>query len=81
MSTKQKTQKLLISNGSEALTLRHKLGLNQSDFWKRIFITQSCGSRYEAGRNISKSVLQLLNLAYAPEKQALAMLSHLRSVE
>jgi hypothetical protein len=38
------------------------LDMNQSDFWKRLGITQSGGSRYEAGRNVSKPVQLLLAL-------------------
>ena len=32
--------------------IRKKLGLNQMDFWSRIGVTQSGGSRYESGRNM-----------------------------
>ena len=30
--------------------IRVKAGLNQSQFWSRIGVTQSGGSRYESGR-------------------------------
>ena len=36
--------------------IRKKLGLNQMDFWSRIGVTQSGGSRYESGRNMPKPV-------------------------
>ncbi len=55
--------------------------MNQSDFWSKISVTQSGGSRYESGRSLPKPVRVLLHLAYAPEKQANAMLKHLRKVE
>ena len=38
--------------GLEALAIRKKLSLNQSDFWTPFGVTQSGGSRYESGRNI-----------------------------
>jgi len=39
---------------------RKSLGLNQSQFWETVGVTQSGGSRYETGRNIPKPVLMLL---------------------
>jgi transcriptional regulator with XRE-family HTH domain len=44
--------------------LRKKLGLNQSEFWSGIGVTQSGGSRYESGRRIPRPVRMLLNLVY-----------------
>ena len=73
--------KCFIESGKEAKLLRSKLGMNQSEFWSRISVTQSGGSRYESGRNLPKPVRVLLHLAYSPEKQATAMLKHLRKVE
>ena len=73
--------KYFIETGKEAKLLRSKLGMNQSEFWSRISVTQSGGSRYESGRNLPKPVRVLLHLAYSPEKQATAMLKHLRKVE
>jgi transcriptional regulator with XRE-family HTH domain len=46
------------------LELRHKLGINQSDFWARVGVTQSGGSRYEAGRRLPRPVAELLRLCY-----------------
>ena len=60
--------KYFIESGKAAKLLRSKLGMNQSDFWSRISVTQSGGSRYESGRNLPKPVRLLLHLAYAPEK-------------
>lgn len=42
---------------------RKKQGLNQNDFWKKFGVTQSGGSRYEAGRNIPSPVKLLLALS------------------
>jgi transcriptional regulator with XRE-family HTH domain len=44
--------------------IRRKLGLNQQDFWTRIGVTQSGGSRYESGREMPKPVLELLRLVH-----------------
>lgn len=70
--------KYFIESGKEAKLLRSKLGMNQSEFWRRISVTQSGGSRYESGRDLPKPVRILLHITYAPEKQAMAMLEHLR---
>lgn len=70
--------KYFIDSGKEAKLLRSKLGMNQSEFWSRISVTQSGGSRYESGRGLPKPVQVLLHLAYAPEKQALALMKYLR---
>ena len=70
-----------IESGKEAKLLRSKLGINQSEFWSRISVTQSGGSRYESGRSLPRPVRLLLHLAYAPEKQAMAILKKLRQTE
>jgi transcriptional regulator with XRE-family HTH domain len=44
--------------------IRLDLRLNQSEFWSRIGVTQSGGSRYESGRTMPKPVQTLLVLAY-----------------
>lgn len=60
--------------------VRTKLGLNQSEFWKRIGVTQSGGSRYETGRAMPKPVAMLFELVYmgtdATAAEALAVLRH-----
>ena len=48
--------------------LRMKLGINQADFWGRIAVTQSGGSRYENGRRLSPPVRKLLGIVYLKEK-------------
>ena len=57
---------------------RRKHHLNQSEFWSRVGVTQSGGSRYESGRNIPKPVQLLLQLAYGTPKQADDMMAWLR---
>ena len=44
--------------------IRKKLGLNQKDFWGAVGVTQSGGSRYESGSNMSVQVNELLRLVY-----------------
>jgi transcriptional regulator with XRE-family HTH domain len=50
-----------ISNPRE---IRRKLRLNQQEFWSRIGVTQSGGSRYESGRSMPKPVRELLRLVH-----------------
>jgi len=44
--------------------IRRQLGLNQQQFWTRIGVTQSGGSRYESGRSMPKPVRELLRLVH-----------------
>ena len=44
--------------------IRHRLGLNQQEFWGRIGVTQSGGSRYESGREMPRPVRELLRLVH-----------------
>lgn len=46
--------------------IRERSGLSQRDFWERIGVTQSTGSRYERGRPIPEPVRLLLTIAYGP---------------
>ena len=45
-------------------TLRVKMRLNQVEFWPRLGVTQSGGSRYESGRAVPKPVAVLAHLIY-----------------
>ena len=49
---------------SDYRKLRRKLDLNQSEFWNRLGVTQSGGSRYEAGRSVPKAVAILAHEVY-----------------
>ena len=51
----------------DAREIRRKLGLNQQQFWSRIGVTQSGGSRYESGRNMPKPVRELLRLVHVEQ--------------
>lgn len=52
---------------SDPREIRRKLGLNQQQFWSKIGVTQSGGSRYESGRNIPKPVKELLRLVHVEQ--------------
>ncbi|OGA18667.1 MAG: transcriptional regulator [Betaproteobacteria bacterium RIFCSPLOWO2_12_FULL_63_13] len=47
--------------------IRRRLGLNQQEFWTRIGVTQSGGSRYESGRNMPRPVRELLRLVHVEQ--------------
>ena len=65
-----------------ALKLRKQTGLTQGEFWKRVFVTQSGGSRYETGeRPLPKTVQALLTIAYASEIAATAVYFKLRNIK
>ena len=44
--------------------IRRRLNLNQQEFWSRVGVTQSGGSRYESGRNMPRPVRELLRLVH-----------------
>ena len=58
---------------------RTALGINQSQFWQQVCVTQSGGSRYENERNVPRSVRALLVIAYGTDAEAKAMFDHLRA--
>lgn len=78
-SKPKKRPALRFQTGADVHEHRKKLGLDQSEFWSRISVTQSGGSRYESGRNIPRPVQLLLHLTYGTEKQAGDLLSWLRA--
>jgi DNA-binding transcriptional regulator YiaG len=43
---------------------RHALGLTQHDFWPRLGVTQSGGSRHEKGRRLPPPAAMLLDIVY-----------------
>lgn len=47
--------------------IRRRLGLNQEQFWTKIGVTQSGGSRYESGRDMPKPVRELLRLVHVEQ--------------
>lgn len=44
--------------------LRCLSGRTQQMFWQQVHVTQSGGSRYESGRDMPASVIELLRLHY-----------------
>ena len=50
--------------GAQLTGLRHKLGLNQQDFWSAVNVTQSGGSRYESGRAMPRAVAALVQIIH-----------------
>ena len=68
--------------------IRRRLGMNQQEFWGRIGVTQSGGSRYESGRNMPKPVQELLRVVHVDQidlkklnKSDVAVLYYLKSTE
>jgi len=66
--------------------IRRRLGMNQEEFWTRIGVTQSGGSRYEAGRNMPRPVLELLRLVHVEridlgrvKKEDFEIIDHLKA--
>ena len=73
-----KAPKFALTTGEAALAVRKKLNVNQSEFWSRVGIGQSAGSRYESGRNIPRPVQMLLRIAYGTKTQAAKQMEALR---
>ena len=68
--------------------IRQRLGMNQQEFWGRIGVTQSGGSRYESGRNMPKPVRELLRVVHVDRidlkkinKGDVAVISYLKSAD
>ena len=73
-----KAPKLAPVTGEAALAMRQKTDLNQTQFWSRVGIGQSAGSRYESGRNIPRPVQMLLRIAYGTKAQSAKQVEALR---
>ncbi len=67
-----------MQSGANFKAVRDSLGLGQAAFWKRVFVTQSGGSRYESGRNIPASIRALIILVFGTEHHARQQLEALR---
>lgn len=68
------------SKQTDYKTLRTKLRMNQTEFWSRIGVTQSGGSRYEGGRLAPEPTRIVVDLAYGTPAAAIAKLAKLRGV-
>lgn len=67
-------------SGERIAALRRQMGLSQSAFWGRAFVSQSAASHYEGGRGVPVVAQQLLCLAYVPDDAAADHLASLRAV-
>jgi DNA-binding transcriptional regulator YiaG len=56
-------------SGKQARALRDSLQVSQSEFWQRLGISRSGGSRYERGRPIPRTVYLLMQLAYLADAE------------
>lgn len=77
MARKKLTSEII--DGGTVLALRTQLGLNQSEFWQPLGVTQSGGSRYEGERGMPSAVKLLVLLAYGSELEAHQLLTRLRA--
>ena len=82
MTTKSTTEKQAkkppsIRNYRE---LRRKMNLSQSEFWSRIGVTQSGGSRYETMRKVPKTTQAVIDLTYGPLNAAVERLAAMRRI-
>lgn len=68
--TTKKRPTLKFTTGEAVKAVRQKRNENQAEFWSRLGVTQSGGSRYESGRNIPKPVQLLLQVTYGTDKQS-----------
>ena len=82
MSTAKTAEKI------DARDIRKKLGLNQQQFWAKVGVTQSGGSRYESGRNMPRPVRELLRLVHVEQidiqrvrKEDLDLVEYLRATD
>ena len=68
------------SSTAEIYQYRVQMGLRQDQFWARVGVTQSVGSRYESGDHaIPLPVQILLTIAYGEPPQSDAMTAAVRS--
>lgn len=82
MATKGSTEKPVkklptIKNYRE---LRRKMDISQSEFWTRIGVTQSGGSRYETMRKVPKTTQAVIDLTYGPLNAAVERLAAMRGI-
>lgn len=60
--------------------LRRKMNISQSEFWSRIGVTQSGGSRYETMRKVPKTTQTVIDLTYGPLNAAVERLAAMRGI-
>ena len=59
MNARRKNKKAL-----DLTALRRASGLNQTEFWGKVHVSQSAGSSYERGYRMPRPVALLIDLAY-----------------
>jgi transcriptional regulator with XRE-family HTH domain len=66
--------------------IRQRLRMNQQEFWTRVGVTQSGGSRYESGRTMPRPVRELLRLVHIErldlsrvKKEDVEIIEHLKA--
>lgn len=68
------------SSADEIRAFRKKIGLPQHQFWPRVGVTQSSGSRYESGgRAIPGTLRMLLTITYGTPSESERMTVALRA--
>lgn len=70
---------LVFDSPAQIKALRKSLKLPQVEFWQRLGVTQSGGSRYETGRSVPLSTLMLLQIVYGTARESAALVDFLRS--
>ena len=75
---KKKMPTLRFQSGEDLQLYRRKHGMNQGEFWGKVGVTQSGGSRYESGRNVPKPVQILLHITYGTPKESEKLVGWLR---
>jgi len=73
-----KRPELICQNGKAVGALRESTQLKQHEFWSKVGVSRSSGSRYESGHDIPESLQILLQLTYGSEAQAAELLAWLR---
>lgn len=69
---------LLFNSPDEIRHFRKCHHMRQGAFWGRVGVSQSCGSRYETGREIPRAVQILLTVAYGAPPNAATVVAELR---
>lgn len=65
--------------GEQLTALRWGRGETQHKFWRKVGVSQACGSRYEAGRVMPEPVELLISVVYAPTtEEAVTRLKEIR---
>lgn len=51
-------------NIPDLLALRRARGISQTEFWSKVGVSQSCGSRFENGRRMPTPIGRLIDIIY-----------------